>query len=146
MKVLEVLKEAGRYEEVMDALKEIKTDNVTLPVHPFIDSDNITKWRVECTKLAKQRDKLMELIEADVDIEAKDTENMDELQAYVETQRDMILHNYAISISHRKEPKENMEKARVWCIIASIIYETFSDYLDEEQTKFSIPDGWKKQS
>lgn len=45
MKVLEVLKEAGRYEEVMDALKEIKTDNVTLPVHSFIDRDNLTKWR-----------------------------------------------------------------------------------------------------
>lgn len=50
----------------------------------------------------------------------------------------MLLHNYAVSISHRKVPEIDMENIRVWEILDNMLI----CWNDEE---WNIQDGWKKE-
>ena len=64
------------------------------------------------------------------------------LEAYVHTELDMMLHNYANSISHRMEPEEDMEEIRAWQVFLSSIHHLMNP-LDMD---FTIPRGWRCQN
>ena len=134
-----VLKEAGRYDQVTDILVKIATgcNGYTYPVRPFIDDDFTSKWRVEGSSIRKQALRLLEIVVDGDEVKVIDEMSFTHISAYVESHADILLHNYAIHISHKIEPDVDMDEARNWLVLDNLIK---CLHLPEEWT---IPDGWK---
>lgn len=134
-----VLKEAGRYDQVTDILVKIATgcNAYTYPVHPFIDDDFTTKWRVEGSSIRKQALRLLEIVVDKEDVKVIDEMSFTQISAYVESHADILLHNYAINVSHKIEPDVDMDEARNWLVLGSLIKGL---HLPEE---WAVSDGWK---
>ena len=138
MNIEQILKEANRYDAIQQILKDIVADNQqTYPVDPFIDNDHKTKWRVDGDNVRKDAKELLRIIDNN---EAINTDFL-YLTQYVRTKSDALLHNYAVSISHRNEPKIDMEKIRCWEILDNLLTNCCNGQLDDD---WYIPTGWKK--
>lgn len=134
-----ILKEAGRYDEIVDVLNNIsKETDVSKPVNAFVDYDGKTKWRIDGKLLKYEASKFLQIISAEEITEKLDIDYFNELLQYIHTKSDTLLHNYAVSISHRNEPEIDMEYIRSVEILENLLY-NLNDY-----KKWYIPDGWKK--
>lgn len=142
MDVIEALKEGHRYEDVQKILTDIinKKDDGTYPVNAFV-KDNETLWRVDCTKVKEQAKKLQSIISQEKIFVLEEDEFVDLLQ-YVNTHVDILLHNYANAISHRREPYVDMEEVRSYSVLWITINNLHLMYYGEEPD-FSIPKGWR---
>ena len=56
------------------------------------------------------------------------------LSLYVSDYSDMLLHNYAVEVSHRMGGEMN-DEIRVWCILANLLDNMYTDEWD-------VPAGW----
>ena len=136
------LMEANRYEEVKDILINICTNSSLLPlscpVNAFVDENGVTQWRVNGDAVHKEACGLLNIIEDDDlvydDINLSSYSN---LLQYVLSKSDMMIHNYAVFISHRDTPVDDMEVIRNWEILQNLI-------LNLADKDWDIPDGWKK--
>ena len=136
-----ILIEANKYNEVKEILNNIvNLSNNSYPVSPFVDEDGITKWNVDGTIIKNQAIELLNIIDNNLGFINKDFYY---LWNYIHSQSDIKLHNYAVALSHRHEPYDDMDDIRTWEILDNLIY-CFS--LDEEDTlNWSIPEGWKNK-
>ena len=140
--MINILKNAGRYEEVVNILKNIICDNNltgTYPVDAFIDLDNTTRWRIDSKLIKEEATAFLQLLENGCNIAEPD--EYFNLNQYIMSKSNMLLHNYAISISHRNNPEDNinMENIRIWLCLGNLL-----DNLND--TDKYIPDGWKNKT
>lgn len=136
-----ILKEANAYDGVVSVLIITATTDFSqsIPINPYIDQDGNTIWRIDGTLIAKEASKLLKLIEEDNDIEIeKSVDDFENLYHFIKTNANIFLHNYSISISHRKTPEIDMDKIRLLLIIESFLTSIgINDY------EWEIPEGWK---
>lgn len=141
--IKEILIDANRYEDIVNILKDISKmddNSYSYPVRVFIDSDGETKWRVDGKSVNEQSSKLLKLIEDGSDGISND--DFTYLSEYVRSHTDMLLHNYAITITHRRDP-EDMETIRPWVILDNLI-SCWNLGLNDDDSAWDIPIGWKK--
>ena len=137
--IKKVLKEAGRYEDTLRILGEIINTNKVPDDAPiasyYVNSDGELKCRVDGGLVRKEASALLNILihEEDLDI------NVSHLDEYITSATDIMLHNYAISISHKKEPNNDMEIIRSWLILYTMVWE-----LNNGVALGSIPKGWKR--
>ena len=159
MSIKEKLLEAGRYGSVLNILEKITNDNQsTYPTDPYVvyystktecrdDSRPIhtcadcsskeTKWRVDGEDVRKEASKLISRISLEQDETIKE-EDYFNLRQYISTETCRMLHNYAVSISHRNDnPKEDMEVIRTWEILENLLFNL------DDVSSWTIPNGWK---
>lgn len=140
--VRSVIEEANRLDEIVDILEKIIADNrSSYPVKAFVDQHGITRWRVDGEDVRKEAAVLLGIIKGEGNIETD--EKFLNLLEYVTTHSDMLLHNYAIGITHRREPDVDMEECRRYLIIENMI-ECWHINLIGNPITYTIPDGWKK--
>ena len=137
-----ILKEAHRYKAVINILNTIINESaVSYPVKPFIHYDtcgeSYTKWRVDGSDVRKEAELCKQAIEQD---DYGCNNPCINLLVYVESKYNMMLHNYANSISHRHFPVIEMDNIRNWLCLGCVI-EHFSDDMD-----LVIPTGWKRNT
>lgn len=141
----ELLREANRYEDVLGLLVGIShfkddTDG-SYPVNLFHSYDGKYKYRVAGKDLKSQARTVIEIIDEEIDLQDVREENLffEDIQNFVESYTDTLLHNYSVALSHGQSPeKEDMNAIRIWEILNSLIY-TIMIYDDE----WDIPEGWK---
>lgn len=140
MTIKQILENANRFEDVSDAINHIifTIDDRSYPVNPIIRDNSITN-RVDGKSIKEEATEFLKLINNPSDSIEDTIEKYENLLAYVESESDMMLHNYAISISHKREPHDDMELIRVLLIIKSLIWWLNND----GDYEFDIPDGWK---
>ena len=106
MTIKDILKEGNRYEDVTDILNNfLQTSEDSYPVDCFAGEDGKASYRVDGPKTRDEALKLLEYIESED--QTDQTNNFNNLLRYIVSESDMMLHNYAISISHKKEPNKN---------------------------------------
>ena len=134
------LLEIGRYDDVKTLLTEIVNSEWrgTYPVHAYVTDDNRTLWRVKCSDVKEQAQALIELIDSE---EITTRPDFQDLLQYVDTMRDIDLHNYANAISHKMKPDIDMEDIRVRSVTAYIIVCAIED---ANEISCEIPKGWGK--
>lgn len=135
IKIKDILMEANRYEDIKNILLNIICDNrrASHPVNAFIDDHGVTQWRVDANSVREEATHLLSDIEDGTQSGMKRN-----LMEYVSTHSNMLLHNYAVHVSHKKEPEEDaMDEIRNWLILDNLLMCWSDDDWD-------IPDGWKK--
>ena len=143
----EEMERADKYDDVKEILTKIAMDDNISSEHqvsPFIDEDGETKWRIDGNKVRFEAYKLLYYLEGlhVSDVTGKDFSN---LFQYVSTNTTMLLHNYAVSISHRHEPEIDMDLIRTWLIIDNMLC-CFDNPFDEPDNGYwRIPDGWRNR-
>ena len=136
------LKNAGRYDEVANLLRMIAytLKDEFYPIKPYADETGSTVWRIPGSSVREEALRLLIYIEGNEEdqvlIKGFNFHNLDH---YVMTHSDMLLHNYAVSISHRKDPEIDLEDIRSWCVLGSLI-----DSFDYPKDEWIIPEGWRK--
>ena len=139
MSIKEKLLEAGRYSAILNILEKIiKDDQSSYPTDAYRDySLKETKWRVDGEDVRKQAAILYAKISFEVDETLKE-EDYFYLRQYISSETCMMLHNYAVSISHRNDnPKEDMEVIRTWEILENLLFNL------DDVSSWTIPNGWE---
>lgn len=142
-KIKEALKEANRYDEVINILNEIisKNDHSSRAVKLFIDKEGKPSYHVDGKLVVQEAVDLLQLIDEETFTEDENLFNkFSNLWKYVNFQSDMLLHNYSVSISHRKKPETDMEIIRVWEILENLII----CFNIDDKASWKIPEGWRK--
>ena len=137
--IKEKLLEAGRYNSVLSILEKIiKDDQSSYPVDAYKDySSTETKWRVDGDFVRNEASKLISKITLEEDKTINEKEYF-YLEQYISTETCQMLHNYAVSISHRNDnPREDMEVIRTWEILENLLFNL------DDVSSWTIPDGWK---
>lgn len=134
------LKKANRYEEVIAIINNIINDTISsYPLHmPYVDATCMTVWRVDGETVRMQAKILLELINSDSDGNTSD--DFTELGAYVHSTCDILLHNYAVAISHKNAPEIDMDDIRPWEILDNLIL----CWGNNHDAPWTIPNGWCK--
>ena len=137
--IKEQLIDAGRYERINKILIGIMGNkDPEPPVKAYVNDNDITMWRIDGIKLASEAKDLYGKIcdnKSTTDLTIDDYLN---LLHFVETQADMLLHNYANSIMHRHKPKTKPGKIRSYLILDNMLFCLGGDW--------KIPDGWKRKN
>lgn len=141
MSIKKILEEANRYNGVISIIESIisSCNTGTLPVKAFVTKQGTTEWRVSASMVNQEAIILLKTIEEE-DEKSKSESDFSNLFQYIHSTTDMLLHNYAVSISHRKVPETNMDDIRIWEILDNMLM--CWDFEDDEE--WYIPDGWKK--
>lgn len=138
-----ILKDANRYDDICNILKEIANiKDYDLPVRAFVSRKGGWENRIIVSNLKSESKLLLEILSQDLDSDfdmcIDDYENLYE---FVNTYADDLLHNYAVSLSHKKDPEYNIEKVRPWLILSNLL---ICLTVTTKEEPWSIPDGWKK--
>lgn len=138
--IKKILEDANRYDDVKNILNNIIKDNqYSYPVNAFGDDYGRIKYRVDGNAVRKEASILLQLIDEEKEINEKSRDNISNLFRYVRSQYDMLLHNYAVYISYKKDPDVDIDIIRSWGILDSLI--SCFDYVDDN---WYIPNGWRK--
>ncbi len=149
MTIKEKLQESGRYEQIMEIVAKIAVRNFgDVPVRLQYNSEMKPVSRVKISDVRTGLNLWLLLIGKEQVSGGNVAETLFALEAYVSTELDMMLHNYANSISHRTEPEEDMEEIRAWQVFLSSIHHLMNPWDPEygTQTDFTIPKGWRCQN
>lgn len=143
MSLKSILVEAGRYDDIIKILSEITSWCVnsdipqSIAVNPYISYNKETCREVDRDKVILEALKLKNIIE----LEKEDsfiTAKFENLEQYIRTISDDQLHNYAVSLTHRRESdSEKLNLLRIWLILDTMLL----CWLDIHD--WNIPDGWK---
>lgn len=137
MTIKQILKDANRYKDVMEVLYSLHSSSKSdYPVEAY-DAQGYISFRVNGQAVNDGAFKVIQCIESNAE-SLSFTDDLDPLYQYIKTSANTILHNYAISVTHRIEPIEDIDKARIYLIIQNII-----DCGKFDDIPWSIPDGWK---
>ena len=138
--IIEVLKDAGRLEDILDLINKIRDKSnraTSLPLFtPQVDDNWKAHYRIDADLVFIEAGLLLSAIE-----NKSINTRLDELRnlwAYVYSETEILLHNYTVSLSHRKHPKDDIDVIRIWCILENLIINIGSEY-------WEIADGWKKK-
>ena len=116
--------------------------DVDLPVHPCID-DNKLITHVKSKDVYSEARHLFEMLSSlSIPDDSKEScvgscmygDEYSNLFLYVRDYSNMLLHNYAVEVSHRMGGEMN-DEIRVWCILSNLLDNMYSDEWD-------VPAGW----
>lgn len=131
-----MLEKANRYDDVTKILFDIiLSDDQQFPVNPFVNNDKELICNINGNLVREEALRLLRLIANDK-VDPSQIYIYPNLSHYISTKLNTLLHNYAVSVSLRNEPKENMETIRILCILENLIYS-----LDIGIDGWYIPDG-----
>lgn len=150
--VIEELRKSNRLFDVKSILYGIierleRIGNVDLPVRFCISNDDKLITHVKSKDVYSEARHLFEVLSTlpaaddseeggfDSYIHEDDYSN---LSLYVGDHSDMLLHNYAVSVSHRIGGSMD-DEIRVWCILSNLLDNLYSDTWD-------VPVGWYKEA
>lgn len=131
-----ILIDANRYEDVKAILQSLVDYKSILsyPVLAFVDENGETQYRADANSVRNEALSIMIMLQCDMYI--KYTDRFSNLLTYVRSQCNLLLNNYAITISHGLEPKIDIDNIRNWLVLRSLIENLDNDW--------KIPEGWKK--
>ena len=148
--VIETLRKSNRLLDVKRIIWNIgesteMSSGQYLPVHFCISNDGKIITHVKGENIYSESRHLFEVLstpgcmddpnEASVDVYIHE-DDFDNLSLYVTDHCDVLLHNYAVSVSHRID-EEMDDDIRVWCILANLLDNLHSDTWD-------VPVGWMR--
>lgn len=135
-----ILEEADRLNDVLNILNNIIStlDSAPYPDYAFLDNDGITRWKVNGNMVKKAANDVIQLI-YDENHPVENDDDFLNLHEYVRSHTYDLLHNYAISISHRVRPKIDIDDIRSWLILNELILAICCHSLGT----WRIPDGWR---
>lgn len=130
-----ILVNANRYEDVMAILYGMMDlTGSEVPVRAYAGKRDKIAYNVPVQKVKEEAQALIYLLDGNMvyDIGLDDVEN---LWRYVNSVTDILLHNYAVSVSHQSQP-EDMDGIRGWLVLDNLI-----SCLDHNES-WSVPNGW----
>lgn len=146
-KIEYTLKEANRYDDVIEILDNIITTTnrmTTCPVNPY-SRDGFISYKVNGKDVSEEAEKFLQLIKGDT-TEGLNEKSFMNLGLYIKTNSDIQLHNFAVLASHRilrpdSEVVTELDTIRKWEILDNML-DNFKlyNFLDD----YKIPDGWRK--
>lgn len=116
--------------------------DVDLPVRPSIDDDKLIT-HVKSKDVYSEARHLFEMLSSlSIADDSKEScvdscmyrDEYSNLSLYVRDHADMLLHNYAVEVSHRLGGEMN-DEIRVWCVLSNLLDNMYSDEWD-------VPAGW----
>lgn len=116
-----VLIKGNRYIDVVNMLCEIvKSTSNDFPLHhPYMDEKNVTHWRVNGEEVRKQAFLLLNMIDNN---SCGDTdEDFTHLRAYLHSESEIYMINYAVAMSHNHKPENDIEVVRRWLILSNLV-------------------------
>lgn len=145
--VIETLRKSNRLLDVKCILYDIieRTEGYggDLPVRPCID-DNKLITHVKSKDVYSEARHLFEMLSSlSIPDDSKEIcvgpcmmhgDEYSNLSLYVSDHSDMLLHNYAVEVSHRMGGEMN-DEIRVWCVLSNLLDNMYSDEWD-------VPAGW----
>lgn len=146
MKIKEIIKETGRYEQIMEFLIKELTSNASYAVRPFYKDYEIVK-EISSADIHKGIKWFMYLIKKQEEeiTEQYYDDKLWALERRVSDYLDTLLHNYANAISHRHEgSKSDMETIRTLQVLYDVINFFMYDFtfeIDDERI-LEIPVAW----
>ena len=111
------------------------------PAKPFRNDNGETQWEVAGTPVKEEAAEIINIIEG---YAPEDTENIfNNLLAYVSNISDTKLRNYAVMLSHRQRPNEDMDNIRTRETLESLIHHLrLRHAYPHEGHVFEVPEGW----
>ena len=147
--VIEELKRSNRLVDVKRIIWDIvesteMSSGQYLPVYFCISNDGKIITHVKGETIYSEARHLFEVLSTLWSIDDPNTTSIDfihedeydNLSLYVTNHCDVLLHNYAISVSHRID-EEMDDDIRVWCILANLLANLYSD-------TWNVPVGWRR--
>lgn len=144
--VIETLGKSNRLFDVAsilhDIIERVERYGGDLLVRPCID-DNKLITHVKSKDVCSEARHLFEMLSSlSITDDSKEScvdscmygDEYSNLSLYVSDYSDMLLHNYAVEVSHRMGGEMN-DEIRVWCILANLLDNMYSDEWD-------VPAGW----
>lgn len=144
--VIETLRKSNRLLDVKCILYDIieRTEGYggDLPVRPCIDDDKLIT-HVKSKDVYSEARHLFEMLSSLSIADDSKEHGVDSymhrdeyfnLSLYVSDHSDMLLHNYAVEVSHRMVGEMN-DEIRVWCVLSNLFDNMYSDEWD-------VPAGW----
>lgn len=147
--IKETLLEAGKYDDVVNILTHIaiNTSDDLQPIDAFVGDDGKAVTHVSGIEVIHQALELLQLIKDGLKFEYFESPEMAEkfetLQHFVESNTDMMLHNYAVNISHKAKPNIEMDQIRSWLILDNLL---LNFGIEDEEHEWYIPEGWKSDN
>lgn len=148
--VIETLRKSNRLLDVKcilyDIIERTEGSSVDLPVRPCID-DNKLITHVKSKDVYSEARHLFEMLSSlSIPDDSKDSgvgscmyeDEYSNLSLYVSDHSNMLLHNYAVSVSHRTGGAMD-DEIRVWCILSNLLDNLYSD-------TWNVPVGWCKEA
>lgn len=138
--VRNILFNAGRLSGVIEVLENISTLNCSYcPVGIYVYNGEVRE-NVSVPRIKQQAVLLKSCILTN-NFKYASRDIFDDIYLYIKSKSDDYLHNYAIAISHRNLPDENLiEKARIFLILVNML-----DCMDIDEYEWSIPKGWERE-
>lgn len=142
-KPIEVIRDSGRLEEVLEMVVAIATREASFPCDPYMRRE---EW-ITHISMDDVRSNIRMWLRA-ITREVTESIDLEFLYAYVDSQLNMKLHNYAVDISHREQPSdEEMETIRELSTLwESIVYLQNPFDVDGNIVEMDIPSGWKREA
>lgn len=144
--VIDTLRKSNRLLDVKCILYDIieRTEGYggDLPVRPCID-DNKLITHVKSKDVYSEARHLFEMLSSlSITDDSKDSgvgscmyeDEYSNLSLYVSDHSDMLLHNYAVEVSHRMGGEMN-DEIRVWCVLSNLLDNIYFD-------EWNVPAGW----
>ena len=143
-----VIKNSGWYDEIDKILKNlIELEDMTDASYPLYNTffyEGVFYDRVKGSDVKEGAILLLHFIKGEVSSSVLyETWPHRALYHYLWGEKETLMHNYAVSKSHRVRPDEgSLDKIRQLSIICSLL-----DHIDmREEDFFEIPEGWKKKN
>lgn len=132
--IKQILTHAGRYNDTVNILENIIIENVNeYPVYMCVSNGKVTNF-VSGVFVREEAAKL--LLSINNDIKISGYQPFPNLERYVITRTNDLLHNYAVALTHGAEPTTDIDIIRTWEILQNLII----CYHDDD---WNIPEGWK---
>lgn len=141
----QILQNANKYEDVTKILTDISKDTeYDYPVDAYVTDEGKTKWRVDGKTVQTEAARLLAIIK-NPSITA-DPYDFINLRVYATSISNMYLHNYAVHISHRTTPLEDMDNIRSWEVLENLIYHIQNKQLNpDDHSSWEILKGWHRK-
>ena len=114
-----ILKEANMYDEVVDILKTIIVSPNTnhYAVALYYDKDGTVRNDVDAGSVKLEAAILLLCIEDMINYEQQNIIYLSALSVYLDDMTNTLLHNYAVSLTHKEEPTIGIDTIRCFSII-----------------------------
>lgn len=135
--IADILREAGRFSDLTCLLSDI-IDTVPatfMQSGVYIESGDISCW-IDGQDVRKEAYLLRKRLLDGKDWTLKESD-FQNLHRYVTDHVEVLMHNYAITVSHRIETEFD-DQIRVWLILSNMLVNLSFD-------KWEIPKGWRSE-
>lgn len=136
---------ANKYTDVISELNKVLTDtHINYPVNMFIRDGKIQHDVYAIDVHNQIRELITTLSDEDTTLKTISLINLDDLRIFADDKSNIMLHNYANALSHRrKEHLPSMTNIRTWNVITHLLScASIYNEADCDTTEWTIPVGW----